>query len=137
MKVVLDTCILKLATFPADDNPSALIAVLGLHGLFEWWASPAILDEYSYVLADEPEWLAEVFQRLAICYPLTRLNIIRHEPDNRFIECAFAVDAHFLITVNTATGHFDRQKYGNCRVATPRNFLNTPSVQPLLRRVTI
>ena len=35
MRVVLDTCILKLATFPAEDNASALIFELARAGLIE------------------------------------------------------------------------------------------------------
>jgi predicted nucleic acid-binding protein len=64
--------------------------------------SPAILDEYSDVLSDEPEFLAEILKSVQQCYPLTTLAVIRHEPDNRFIECALAVKADFLVTVNTA-----------------------------------
>ena len=45
LRVVLDTCILKLATFPADNNASALICELALAGLIEAWVSPAILEE--------------------------------------------------------------------------------------------
>ena len=52
---------------------------------------------------------------LDICYPLTELRVIGHEPDNRFIECALACDADFLVTVNTAKGHFDRPRYGSVR----------------------
>jgi predicted nucleic acid-binding protein len=108
VKTVLDTCVLKLATLPNLDNPSALIGKLFWERLIECWGSPSILEEYSWVLADEPELLAMVQQRFLVCYPLTRLNCIRHEPDNRFVECALAVDADYLITVNTARGHFDR-----------------------------
>jgi hypothetical protein len=50
LKLVLDTCIVKMASFPADDNPAALIVQMGLSGLFEWWATPAILDEYTDVI---------------------------------------------------------------------------------------
>jgi hypothetical protein len=45
-----------------------------------------------------------------MCYPLTELSVIRHEPDNRFLECALAADADFIVTVNTAPGHFDRKQ---------------------------
>jgi len=55
LRVVLDTCILKLATFPADNNVSALIYELAHAGLIEAWVSPAILEEYADVLGDHPE----------------------------------------------------------------------------------
>ncbi len=135
MKVVLDTCILKLATFPANDNPSALIVELALAALIEWWASPAILDEYSHVLADEPTFLADVFAVVEQCFPLTELCVVTHEPDNRFVECALAVSADYLVTVNTARGHFDRKKYSETTMVSPGRFVNLPDVRRLLRQI--
>jgi hypothetical protein len=64
LKAILDTCILKLATFPNLDNPAALIVSMCAQGLLECWASPAMLEEYSIVLADEPEVLALVQSRM-------------------------------------------------------------------------
>ena len=135
MKVVLDTCVLKLATFPAEDNPSALVVALGLRRILRWWTTPAILDEYSSVMADAPDLLAEVFAASEVCYPLTELSIVRHEPDNRFIECALAVQADYLITVNTVPGHFEKKQYGKTRVMPPGLFVSMDCVQPLLRRL--
>ena len=51
MRVVLDTCILKLATFPGENNTSALIFQLTHTDLIEAWASPAILEENADVLS--------------------------------------------------------------------------------------
>ena len=93
MRVVLDTCILKLATFPARNNASALIFELARTGLIEPWVSPAILEEYADVLGDHPELVAEIVESFPVCYPLTELSVIRHEPDNRFLECALAASA--------------------------------------------
>lgn len=56
LRVVLDTCILKLATFRADSNPSALIIELARVGLIEAWASPATLEEAADVLSDQPDF---------------------------------------------------------------------------------
>lgn len=108
MRVVLDTCILKLATFPGENNASAAIYELARAGLIVAWVTPAILEEYSDVLGEYPELVAEVVESCLPCYPLTELSVIRHEPDNRFLECALAADADYIITVNTAPGHFDR-----------------------------
>ena len=68
-----------------------------------------------------------------ICYPLVELDCVVHEPDNRFVECALAVHANDLITVNTARGHFDQIAYGRTRVVTPGVLLSLPDVQRLLR----
>lgn len=133
LKIVIDTCILKLATFPTSNNNSALILSLVLKKIVECWVSPAILDEYQHVLSDEPEFLAELSCAIDICYPLTELNIIRHEPDNRFVECAFAVNADYLITVNTGRGHFDKKYYDNVQTITPGAFVNAERIKPLIR----
>ena len=60
MRVVLDTCILKLATFPRENNASALILELARAGLIEAWASPAMVEEYADVLGDRPDFIAEI-----------------------------------------------------------------------------
>jgi predicted nucleic acid-binding protein len=99
LRVVLDTCILKLETFPADNNSSALIYELARAGLIEAWVSTAILEEYADVLGDHPEFVAEIVESFPVCYPLTELSVIRHEPDNRFLECALAANAEFIVTV--------------------------------------
>jgi predicted nucleic acid-binding protein len=111
LRVVLDTYILKLATFPRQKNAAALVFELSRAGLIEVWASPAILQEYADVLGDRPDFVAEIVQSCRLCHPLTELRIIRHEPDNRFLECAFAANAEHVITVNTAPGHFDREQF--------------------------
>ena len=93
MRVVLDTCILKLATFPGENNASAPIFELARSGLIEAWASPAVFEEYGDVLADRPGFVTEIVDICRVCYPLTELSVIRHEPDNRFLECALAANA--------------------------------------------
>ena len=135
MRVVLDTCILKLATFPAENNASALIYELARAGLIEAWVSPAILEEYADVLGDHPEFVAEIVESFPVCYPLTELSVIRHEPDNRFLECALAADAEFIVTVNTAPGHFDRKQYQSVKVARPGEFLNVPEVRRVVKKL--
>lgn len=135
MRVVLDTCILKLATFPSTDNASAAIYALARANLIEAWVTPAILEEYSDVPGDYPELVAEVVDGFIPCYPLTELSVIRHEPDNRFLECALAANADFIITVNTAPGHFDRTEYQSVQVVTPGEFLKLRDVVKLLDKL--
>jgi predicted nucleic acid-binding protein len=135
LRVVLDTCILKLATFPGENNASALIFELARAGLVEAWVSPAILEECADVLGDHPEFVAEIVDSCRECHPLTELSVIRHEPDNRFLECALAASADFIITVNTAPGHFDGKQYQSVRILRPGEFLNLPEVAGLVRRL--
>ena len=136
LRVVLDTCILKLATFPGENNASALIFELARVGLIEAWVSPAILEEYADVLGDQPDFVAEIVESCRVCHPLTELSVIRHEPDNRFLECALAATADFIVTVNTAPGHFDRRKYQDVNVVRPGEFLNLPAVGRLVKKLT-
>ena len=93
-----------------------------------------MIEEYQEVLAESPELFRKVLSALELCYPLTELEIIRHKPDNRFLECALAVSADFLVTVNTARGHFDQPDYQGVRVATPGAFLNLPAAQKLVQK---
>jgi predicted nucleic acid-binding protein len=132
LKVVLDTCVLKLATLPNPVNPAALIVELCLAETIRAWASPAMIEEYQEVLADYPELLQRIVSEVEPCYPLTELDVIRHKPDNRFLECALAVPVDFIVTVNTARGHFDQQDYQGVRVLTPGAFVNLPGVQRLV-----
>ena len=134
MKVVLDTCVLKLATLPNPVNPAALIVELCLAEKIRVWASSAMIEEYSEVLAAHPELLQRIVSAVDPCYPLTELEVIRHAPDNRFLECALAVSADFIITVNTARGHFDRAEYQGVKVLTPGAFVNLPAVQKLVQK---
>jgi hypothetical protein len=123
---------LKLATLSAPVNPAAVIVELGFAGLVEFWASPAMIEEYTEVLHDQPDFLTRIIECLHPCYPLTELAVIRHKPDNRFLECALAVEADFLVTINTARGHFDQPVYERVRVLTPGTFINLPDVRKLL-----
>jgi predicted nucleic acid-binding protein len=132
LKVVLDTCVLKLATLPNPVNPAALILELCLADRIHNWASPAMIEEYQEVLADHPDLLQRIVSAVDLCYPLTELDVIRHKPDNRFLECSLAVPVDFIITVNTARGHFDQADYQGVKVLTPGVFVNLPVVRKLV-----
>jgi predicted nucleic acid-binding protein len=62
------------------------------------------------LVGDHPEFVAEIGDSSSACYPPTELGVIRHEPDNRFLECALAANADFIITVNTASGPSRRSR---------------------------
>jgi predicted nucleic acid-binding protein len=79
--------------------------------------------------------VAEIVESFQVCYPLTELSVIRHEPDNRFLECALAANAEFIVAVNTAPGHFDRKHYQALSAARPGEFLNLPDVGRLVKRL--
>jgi len=93
-----------------------------------------MIEEYQEVLAEHPDLLQRIVSAVEPCYPLTELDVIRHRPDNRFLECALAVAADFIITVNTARGHFDQRDYQGVKVLTPGAFVNLPAVQRLAQK---
>ena len=132
LKTVLDTCVLKLATLPNPANKSAVIVELCLREALRAYVTPDVLGEYQRVLGDCPLLLEEIQEHFHLCLPLFTATAIKHEPDNRLLECALACRADYLVTVNTARGHFDRKSYGDVRVATPGEFLQLGDVQTLL-----
>ncbi len=93
-----------------------------------------MIEEYQEVLAAHPDLLQRIVSAAEHCYPLTELDVIRHSPDNRFLECALVVPVDYLITVNTARGHFDRPDYQGVKVLTPGAFVNLPTVQKLAQK---
>lgn len=93
-----------------------------------------MIEEYQEVLAEHADLLQRIISAAEHCYPLTELDVIRHKPDNRFLECALAVPVDFIITVNTARGHFDQANYQGVKVLTPGVFVNLPAAQKLARK---
>lgn len=88
------------------------------------------------VLSDAEDFLSALLDVAETCYPLNQLKAIRHEPDNRFLECAFAAGADAIVTVNIARGHFDRDDYDGVLVCTPGRFVRLSAVQSILRSPT-
>jgi len=93
-----------------------------------------MIEEYQEVLTEYPGLLQRIVSAVEPCYPLTELDVIRHPPDNRFLECALAVPVDFIVTVNTARGHFDLGNYQGVQVLTPGAFVNLPAVQKLVQK---
>lgn len=93
-----------------------------------------MIEEYQEVLTKHPDLLQRIVSVVELCYPLTELDVIRHKPDNRFLECALAVPVDFIITVNTARGHFDQPDYQGMKIVTPGAFVNLPAVQKLTQK---
>jgi predicted nucleic acid-binding protein len=99
LRIVLDTCVLKLATLPNPANPAAFIWELCRQGKLQFFGSPDTLSEYHCVLAEHPLFLEEIQTAIELCYPFFTATAIEHEPDNRFLEVALAVQADYLIPV--------------------------------------
>ncbi|MGB7439921.1 MAG: putative toxin-antitoxin system toxin component, PIN family [Coleofasciculaceae cyanobacterium] len=106
MRVVIDTNILVSAAI-ADRNPEAVILFLVANPEFEWVVSAEILDEYKGVLSRSRLRLTQEqkerwFNLLDEATILTEVNVDvdfpRDQKDAKFLACAMAADANFLIT---------------------------------------
>jgi len=129
MKAVIDTNVVVSGNLN-DQGPSAAILDLAASRIILMCISPPILAEYEAVLRRPRLKLdpARIARSLAIIRktsrmvkPARRLTEARDEPDNRFLECAVAAGADFIITGNAR--HFPGQ-FENIRIVTPREFID-------------
>ncbi len=66
------------------------------------------------ILLPKLRLVAEFFE------PSIKLNVIKDEPDNRFLELALTAQADFIITGNT--NHFNFSEYEGVRIVGPKFF---------------
>jgi putative PIN family toxin of toxin-antitoxin system len=123
MRVVFDTNILILAQLGEPATSIMQAAFTGIpNESLAFYYSEAILAEYrdalTQVCLDAPHTfypnqiahlLSQVEAHGRLVHPTITLttndeNACTHEPDNRFLECAIAVAADYIVTVNT--NHF-------------------------------
>ena len=124
MRVVFDTNILVLYLMgdPATSVVNAAFTGFPVEQFSFYW-SEETFQEYQDVLPGLTPRDPEVFSSEAISNvlarikqdghrvrPMTTLDICSHEPDNRFLECAVAAQADYIITVNTR--HFPESYQG-------------------------
>jgi putative PIN family toxin of toxin-antitoxin system len=127
-RVVLDTNIVVSALLKPGRLEDQVLR-LGLDGAFTICTSLAILSEYAAVLPrprlklTEQEirtTLEELRKIISLVHPSQTLLVCPHEPDNRFLECADAASADFLVTGNTR--HFP-PVWKTTRIVNARQFL--------------
>ena len=106
MKVVIDTNVLVSAAW-RDKSPEAVVLWLAAQEDWDWVVSQEILDEYRDVLRRKKFGLAlEVIEKWEfIVTNLTTLVEVntpvefpRDQNDAKFLACALAADADYLIT---------------------------------------
>ncbi len=106
IKVVVDTGINVSAAF-RDRTPEEVILFIVEQEDFEWIVSPAILEEYNEVLARKkfnlpPETLQkwrEIFEQCTTTIEVDiEIDFPRDQKDAKFLECALAAEADYLIT---------------------------------------
>jgi len=106
IKTIIDTGITVSAAF-RDRDPEAVILFIVEQEDFEWMVSPAILEEYNEVLARKkfnlpPEILQkwrEMFEQFTTNIEVDiKVDFPRDQKDAKFLECALAAEADYLIT---------------------------------------
>ena len=106
MKVVIDTNVLVSAAW-RDKSPEAVVLWVAFQDDWDWVASEEILDEYRDVLRRDKFRLApEVIEKWE--YIVTNLTVLvdvnlplefpRDQKDAKFLACALASEADYLIT---------------------------------------
>lgn len=129
MRVVLDTNIL----FSACLKPGGLesrVTHLALTGKITAYVTPEILAEYRDVLtrpklaSSNPaavELLAALERAATLVETKERVSASIDEDDNRFLECAEAARAEYLITGNLR--HYPAE-WGTTRIVNARSFIS-------------
>ena len=127
IRVVLDTNVV-VSSLLSTGSPKAIFD-LALKPAFTWYASEPILAEYERVLAysrlqidpkDARRAMAAIRRNVLLVKAKIVVRAASHEDDNRFLECAQASKAHYLVTGNIR--HFPRNwKY--TKIVPPKEFL--------------
>lgn len=133
-RVVLDTNVIVSALLvPVGTQASVLL--LALRGAIGLYISGPVLAEYQEVLRRprfklEPrriETAIEEIRRVGhVVKPAGTHSVSTHESDNRFLECAEAAEADYLVTGNAR--HFPRS-HKRTKIVTGRQFLDIVAAQ--------
>lgn len=128
LRAVLDTNVIVSAAIQPLGIPAAIVSV-GLDRKFLICYSDSILEEYREVLSRGkfrlPQkavdaFIADVEQRGEKFSPLRKLSVCPDPDDNKFLECADAANAHYLVTGNRR--HFPA-RHKATTIMTPRQFV--------------
>jgi putative PIN family toxin of toxin-antitoxin system len=115
IRLVLDTNVLVSANVN-DEGIEALVVSLGVNKKVQLWVSEPVFKEYEQVLSYPrlkfvPKEIASFLERLRsasiLIAPTHTVSVSPDEPDNRFLECAEAAGADFLVTGNKR--HFPKR----------------------------
>lgn len=131
LKIVVDTNVVVSAFLKPYSNPALILALIAQQEV-NLCLSKNILTEYQGVFAyrkfkhlnqDKVKiFLTQIEQDAVWIEPQLTVNILKDDPeDNKFLECALAAKADFLITGNTK--HFPLHSFYHTRIVTPAEFL--------------
>jgi len=129
LRVVIDTNIVVSAAL-RPYGPQRTVFLLALTKPARMYVSQEILAEYRGVLARpalkitkgrQQQLLQLVRNRVQVVHPRYKLEVTSDPEDNKFLECADAARADYLITGNQR--HFPRF-WKNTKVITSREFVS-------------
>jgi uncharacterized protein len=127
-RVALDTNIVVSALLKPQGLESMVLR-LALAGQMQFFVSPPVLAEDAETLSkpklkltpsEAARALGQLREAATMVHPAHQVSESPHESDNRFLECADAAHADFLITGNNK--HFPKQ-WRTTRVVPAREFL--------------
>jgi putative PIN family toxin of toxin-antitoxin system len=107
IRVVIDTNVLVSALLTSGGLPEAVID-LAISGEVQWFASESILAEYEDVLnrprlaidsGKAADAMARIRAIVSLVSPAVRVAAASDTDDNRFLECAEAAQARYLVTI--------------------------------------
>lgn len=135
--VVLDTNVVVSAHLKEDGNEAAVF-VLALAGKLQPFLSQPVFDEYKSVLS-RPKFgllathvessLRLLWATSKLVTPTRTLSVTRDPADNKFLECADAARANYLVTGNKR--HFPKM-WGETKVVNAKELIRT--ITPNLKR---
>ncbi len=129
-RVVLDTNVVVSGALKPRGLESKVLELVASRRI-ALFASPEVLAEYQEVLLRPPlglesgavnNLLKEIRQAANLVRAKQTVSVSPDEADNRFLECAEAAQADFLVTGNIR--HFPKH-YKNTKVVNARQLLNT------------
>ena len=132
-KIVIDTNVIVSALI-GSGYPAQIIYNIVLNKKVIVCCSSAIFAEYVQVLNRErfrkysgfvtnAEIVLNKIDQISENFsPLNKIDVIKDEPDNRFLELAITANADFLITGNT--NDFTFKTYQQIKIVTPSEYVN-------------
>lgn len=129
MLVVLDTNVIVSGAMWRGSPATILNA--WADSLIEVVASPEILDEYEEILLEvghrvgkkgfAERWLITIREKVHVVIPERKVELCRDPDDDKFLSCALAADALFLVSGDKDLGVLER--IGSTLIVTPGQFL--------------
>lgn len=135
IKIIIDTNILVSAQLDFD-SASALILGAVFSNKAQLFVSNFILTEYENVLKRTKfglstkrikRLISKIKRNSISVVSVARINRVKDEADNRFLECALAAEADFIITGNK--NHFYFSEFRGIKIVSPREFIEIAGIE--------